>query len=110
MNIGYSLNLFDFEGDKFDTCILIHINDEALLRFETMTALQEFQAGLDHEIKSGSKGLSGAPIEIKTGTLSRLKFEDIDELIGFKARLDYVIEEILEQDEYDKEVREFSTD
>lgn len=42
MQIGYSINQRDEDGDPFDTCVLIHIDNNIILRFKNYDKLSEF--------------------------------------------------------------------
>ena len=42
MEIGFSVNMHDSDGDKWDDCILIHINDTFILRFSDTNELKDF--------------------------------------------------------------------
>lgn len=41
MEIGFSINMHDKDGDKFDDCLLLHINDTFLLRVADVKELNE---------------------------------------------------------------------
>lgn len=41
MNITFSVNLYDHEGDCYDECILLHINDTSVLRLNDKKELSE---------------------------------------------------------------------
>ena len=40
--LGFSTNLYDNDGDKYDECVLLHIDDDTILRFETIEQLEKF--------------------------------------------------------------------
>ena len=42
MKITYSINQYDEDGDIFDKCILININDSTILRFKNIDELADF--------------------------------------------------------------------
>lgn len=41
MNIGFSIDMHDKDGDKFDDCLLLHFNDTLLLRLTNVEELDE---------------------------------------------------------------------
>lgn len=41
MNIGFSIDMHDKDGDKFDDCLLLHFNDTFLLRLADVKELDE---------------------------------------------------------------------
>ncbi len=41
MDIGFSINQHDKDGDKFDDCLLLHFNDTFLLRLADVKELEE---------------------------------------------------------------------
>jgi hypothetical protein len=41
MNIGFSIDQHDKDGDKFDDCLLLHFNDTFLLRLSDVKELDE---------------------------------------------------------------------
>jgi hypothetical protein len=56
MDVSFSVNQYDYEGDKFDDCILIHIDKVMILRFENVDQLEKFSDDLKaatKEIKEG---------------------------------------------------------
>jgi len=50
MDIGFSIDMHDKEGDKFDDCLLIHFNDTFLLRLAGANELDEVIRKL-HDIR-----------------------------------------------------------
>ena len=42
MDVGFSINQFDNEGDVWDFCVLLHVNKEIILRFEGVDELKGF--------------------------------------------------------------------
>ncbi len=42
MEIAYSINQYDKDGDKHDDCVIIHINDTFLLRLSDVSELELF--------------------------------------------------------------------
>lgn len=54
--VTFSLNEYDYEGDLFDECLKIHIDDTFILRFDNVEKLDEFIGELNeisNEIKNG---------------------------------------------------------
>ena len=41
MNIGFSINQYDKDGDKYDDCLMLHFNDTFLLRLADVKELEE---------------------------------------------------------------------
>ena len=41
MEIGFSIDMHDKDGDKFDDCLLLHFNDTFLLRLANVKELDE---------------------------------------------------------------------
>lgn len=41
MKIGFSIDMHDKDGDKFDDCLLLHFNDTFLLRLADVKELDE---------------------------------------------------------------------
>lgn len=41
MDIGFSIDMHDKDGDKFDDCLLLHFNDTFLLRLADVKELDE---------------------------------------------------------------------
>ena len=41
MNIGFSIDMHDKDGDKFNDCLLLHFNDTFLLRLADVKELDE---------------------------------------------------------------------
>ena len=41
MNIEFSIDQYDKDGDKFDDCLLLHFNDTFLLRLADVKELDE---------------------------------------------------------------------
>ena len=41
MNIGFSVDMHDKDGDKFNDCLLLHFNDTFLLRLADVKELDE---------------------------------------------------------------------
>jgi|688.fasta_scaffold520739_2 hypothetical protein len=39
VNVGFSVNMCDKYGDKFDDCLLLHINDNIILRLSNLQEL-----------------------------------------------------------------------
>ena len=42
MDVGFSINQFDNEGDVWDFCVLLHLNKEIILRFESVDEVKGF--------------------------------------------------------------------
>ena len=41
-DVGFSINLYDREGDVYQKGIYIHIDDDTILRFENKADLKDF--------------------------------------------------------------------
>ena len=41
IHVGFSINMHDKDGDKYDDCILLHFNDTFLLRLADKNALDD---------------------------------------------------------------------
>ena len=41
MKIGFSIDMHDKDGDKFDDCLLLHLNNTFLLRLSDVKELDE---------------------------------------------------------------------
>ena len=41
MDIGFSIDMHDKDGNKFDNCLLLHFNDTFLLRLADVKELDE---------------------------------------------------------------------
>lgn len=53
--VGFSVNQYDRDGDKFDDCILIHIGQTTILRFGSFAEYEMFinqLQGMKEEIKA----------------------------------------------------------
>ena len=43
MSVQFSVNQYDFEGDKFKDCVLLHMpGDKMILQFEDVNAVKAF--------------------------------------------------------------------
>lgn len=42
MNTSFSINLHDDDGDVYEKCILIHVNDTTILKFRNIQELEDF--------------------------------------------------------------------
>jgi hypothetical protein len=42
MEYGFSINLYDMDGDCNETCILAHIGDNTILKFKDADELEKF--------------------------------------------------------------------
>ena len=42
MEYSFSVNMYDDEGDAFDTCVIAHIGPSTMVRFENVTELEQF--------------------------------------------------------------------
>jgi len=49
--VSFSINQHDNDGEIFDHCILIHINNDMVLRFEDLDELYHFWRDLEINIK-----------------------------------------------------------
>ncbi|MCP1159318.1 hypothetical protein [Bacillus infantis] len=52
--VTFSINEYDYEGDSFDDCIKIHIDETFTLRFDDIKKLDEFinkLSGISNEIR-----------------------------------------------------------
>lgn len=46
LKVGFSINLYDSEGDSFNDCIVLHIGDNLLLKLDNAKELELFIANL----------------------------------------------------------------
>jgi hypothetical protein len=44
MDLGFSVDLRDSEGDVYSECILVHVGDSTIIKFETYSELIAFSA------------------------------------------------------------------
>ena len=42
MQMYWSVNTYDLDGDIVDTCVLLHIGDTAIIRFNDSKELEDF--------------------------------------------------------------------
>ena len=42
MKTSWAKNLYDYEGDKYDECILLFCDDSVILKFKHLEELKEF--------------------------------------------------------------------
>ena len=42
MKIGFSINLYDEDGDQFDECILLFVGKDTIIRFSNQVELKDF--------------------------------------------------------------------
>lgn len=50
MNVTFSVNQYDSDGDMFDKCVLLHF-ENTILRFQTVEELEEFKEGIEKCLK-----------------------------------------------------------
>jgi hypothetical protein len=42
MDVSFSINQHDSDGDVYDQCVLLHCGDSTILRFENVEKLEQF--------------------------------------------------------------------
>jgi hypothetical protein len=42
MTYSWSVNLYDFEGDEMENCILVHAGKDTILKFQDLEHLETF--------------------------------------------------------------------
>ena len=51
MQYSWSINLYDYEGDAFEECILAHIGKDTILKFKDSQELEDFARGILGSLK-----------------------------------------------------------
>ena len=49
--IGFSINQHDYEGDVVDDCILLHIDNNTIIRFDSSDSLERFSDDIKNMLK-----------------------------------------------------------
>jgi len=47
MDVGFSVNLRDEDGDIFDECVLLHVGENTLLKFTDIKELRNFASSIN---------------------------------------------------------------
>lgn len=58
MQIYWGVNLHDDDGDVFEDCVLIYVDDHTILKFKDVDQLQAFVESIDHFIPAIRKKIA----------------------------------------------------
>lgn len=59
MKVAFSLNMYDEDGDKLESGIMLHIGDSVILKLENIESLQDFVNDVNLCLKQAREELGG---------------------------------------------------
>ena len=60
MKVSWATNLYDYEGDEYEKCVLIFCGENTILKFKNSIELEEFT----NDIKSMMGGIKEYEVEM----------------------------------------------